>query len=80
MHFKKKRNEKNKGRSCADGQPQRKVYTKEELGSPTVATESVFITSTINAFENRDVVTVEMPGAFLHTKVDPNDDIAHMVL
>ena len=45
-----------------------------------VATESVFITATIDAFENRDVATVDLPGAFLHTEVDPNDDITHMVL
>ena len=80
MHLKKKRNGKIKGRSCADGWPQRKVSTKEEVASLTVATESVFITATIDAFENRDVATVDMPGAFLHTKVDPSDNIVHMVL
>ena len=80
MHLKKKRNGKIKGRSCADGRPQRKVSTKDEVASPTVATESVFITATIDAFENRDVATVDLPGAFLHTEVDPNDDIVHMVI
>ena len=80
MHLKKKRNGKIKGRSCAGGRPQRKVFTKEEVASPTVATEIVFTTATIDAFENRDVATVDLPGAFLHTEVDPNDDIVHMVL
>ena len=80
MHLKKKRNGKIKGRSCADGRPQRKVVTKDEVASPTVATESIFTTATIDAFENRDVTTVDLPGVFLHTEVDPNGDIVHMVL
>jgi hypothetical protein len=41
---------------------------KEEAASPTVALESVFVTSTIDARENREVVTINIPGAFLHAK------------
>ena len=80
MHLKKKRNGMIKRRSFADGWPQRKVFAKEEVASPTVATDSVFITATIDTFENRDVATVDLPGAFLHTEIDPNDDTVHMVL
>jgi hypothetical protein len=80
MHLKKKRNGKIKGRSCAGDRPQRKVFTKDEVASPTVTTESVLITTTIDVFEDRDVATVDLPGAFLHTEVDPNDDIVRMVL
>ena len=59
----------------------KEVFTKDEVASPTtVATENVFITATIDAFENRDAATVNMPGAFMHTEVDPNDDIVYMVL
>jgi hypothetical protein len=36
-----------------------------------VALESVFITSTIDAKEGRKVVTIDIPGAFLHAN---NDD------
>ena len=57
----------------------RKVSIKEEVASPTVATESVFITANINTFDNRDVATVDLLGALLHTEEDPNDDIFHMV-
>jgi hypothetical protein len=35
--------------------------------APTVALESVFITSTIDAKESRKVVMVDIPEAFLHT-------------
>ena len=71
---------KNKGRQSGDGRPQRKDFTREELTFPTVATESVFITATIDAFENRDVATVDLKDAFLYTKVDLNYGALHMVL
>ena len=50
MHLKKKRNGKTKGIACADGCLQRKVFTKDEVASPIVSTEIVFITATIDAF------------------------------
>ena len=71
---------KNKGRSFTDSWPNRKDSTKEEGVSHTVVTESVFITATIGAFENRAVATVDLPGAFLHTNINPNDITVHMVL
>ncbi len=52
--------------SCANGNPQREHIAKEEVAAPTVALESVFITLTIDAKESKKVVTVDMPGAFLH--------------
>jgi hypothetical protein len=53
--------------SCANGIPQREPIAKEEAAAPTIALESVFITSTIDAKESRKVVTVDIPGAFVHT-------------
>jgi hypothetical protein len=44
---------------------------QRKKAAPTVALESVFITSTIDANESRKVVTIDIPGAFLHTN---NDD------
>ncbi len=55
-----------KARSCANGSVQRDHNAKEEAASPTVALESVFVTAAINARENREVVTINIPGAFLH--------------
>jgi hypothetical protein len=54
--------------------------TKDETTSPTVMNENVFITACIDAHEERDVATVDVPGAFLHTHVDPEDDTVHMIL
>ncbi len=39
---------------------------KEEAAAPTVALESVIVTATIDAKEKREVVTINIPGAFLH--------------
>ena len=67
MFLKEKSDGRIKGCACADGRPQRKLFTKEESTSPTVAIENVFLTATIDAFEGRDVATCDIPGAFLHT-------------
>ncbi len=40
-----------------------------------VALESVFLMSTIDARENRDVLMINIPGAFLH---NPNEDYVVM--
>jgi hypothetical protein len=59
-----KKNGEVKARSCANGNPQREHIAKEEAAAPTVALESVFLTLTIDAKENREVVTNNIPGAF----------------
>ena len=42
---------------------------KDDTTFPTVATESVFINSTIDAFEGQKLVTMDVPSAFLHTPI-----------
>jgi hypothetical protein len=54
---------------------QREHVAKDEAASPTVALESVFVTAAIDAKENREVVTIAIPGAFLHAT---NDDYVVM--
>ena len=55
-----------KAQSCANGGVQWDHVAKEEAASPTVGLESVFVTTVIDAEENREVVTIDIPGAFLH--------------
>jgi hypothetical protein len=56
---------------CADGHKQKYgTWVKQDTTSPTVATESVFITAVIDAQEGRDVACFDIPGAFLHAYVD----------
>ena len=77
MFLKQKRNGTIKGRGCADGRKQRQYTAKEDASSPTVAIESVMISSVIDAMENRDVATVDIPGAFMQADMD---DVVHMKL
>ena len=59
MFLKRKRSGKVKSRGCADGRKQRAWTSKEEVTSPTVAMEAVFLTAVIDALENRDVAIVD---------------------
>jgi hypothetical protein len=66
IFLRQKKNGAVKARSCANGNPQREHIPKEEAAAPTVVLDSVFLTSRIDAKENREVVTIDIPGAFLH--------------
>jgi len=70
MFLKEKRDKTVKARMCADGRKQRGDWTKQESTSPTVSTESVFITAVVDAHEERDVACYDIPGAFLHADSD----------
>ena len=68
-----------KTRSCADGSKQRRRpgYKKEDNASPTVANEATMLIAAVNAFEGRDMMSIDLPGAFLHTL---NDEEIFMLL
>jgi hypothetical protein len=78
MFLKRKRCGKIKGRGCADGRKQRPHIDRADAASPTVATESVFLTAVIDALENRDMAIVDIPGAFM--QVDLDDETIHVRL
>ena len=46
------------------------VITKEESTSPTVSTEAVFLTAVVDAWENRKVAVLDVPGAFMQVEMD----------
>ena len=70
IFLKQKRCGRIKARTCADGRPQRLLYEKIDATSPTVKTESVILTSVIDAMEGRDVAVCDIPGAFLRAFLD----------
>jgi hypothetical protein len=41
-------------------------YKKQDGASPTVATDSILISATIDAHKGRDIATINIPGAFLN--------------
>jgi hypothetical protein len=76
LFLKKKRDGTIKGRTVAGGNRQRLYIHKDDAKSPTVATESVLLTAIIDAFERRDVAVVDIPNAFIQTRIDKVDDMA----
>ena len=70
--IKDKRCGKIKGRTCADGRPQRAYTPREELSSPTIALESLMATLLLDAHEERDVAIFDVPGEYLHAEL-PKD-------
>jgi hypothetical protein len=58
-----------KGRCVYNSKPTCKWLAKEDAASPTVATESIMITIVIDAKEGRDVMMVDVPNAFIQTKM-----------
>ena len=55
-------------RKVAVGSKQRTFpgYVNSEWSSPTVTTDEVIITSTIESHEGRDMATADLPNAYLH--------------
>jgi hypothetical protein len=56
-----------------NGSKQRGIISKEATTLPTVSTESVMITAAIKAHELHKVITLDIPGAFLHAEL--NEDV-----
>ena len=55
--IKEKRDGTLKGRTVADGRPQRTLYDKTETASPTVSTDGLVLSIMVDAKEARDVAT-----------------------
>ena len=70
MFLKQKQCGKIKGCGCADGRKQRAYIACEDVASPTVATELVFLTAVINALEGWDIAIINVPGAFMQADMD----------
>ena len=49
---------------------------KEDSSSPRVATESVLLMCIVDAQENRDVTVIDIPNAFIQTRVEDEADMA----
>jgi hypothetical protein len=59
-----------KSRHCANGNPQHQWMNREEVSSPTVSTEALFIMAAIDGAEGRDVATCDIPNAFIETELN----------
>jgi hypothetical protein len=52
------------GKSTTESQ---EWYTREDAASPTALLESIFLNSIISAKEKRDIMTADIPNAFIQT-------------
>jgi hypothetical protein len=77
MFIKEKRSGTTKARGCADGRKQRLCKTKQETSSPTARTESLLLSCVIDAKEGWQVMTCDIPGAFMQVNVD---EVVHVRL
>jgi hypothetical protein len=78
LFLKEKRDGTIKGRMVAGGNKQRGTIDKKDASSPTVSLESVLLTSVVDAEERRDVATIDIPNAFIQTKLENEEDMAIM--
>jgi hypothetical protein len=65
-----------KGRQVAGGNKQRGYISKEDSSSKTVSTEAVLLSCIIDAEEERDVAVIDIPNAFIQTRVEDPKDMA----
>jgi len=65
-----------KRRGCEYGRKQRAHTGTEDARSPTVAIEALMLSCTLDANEQRDVATVNIPGAFMQAYMD--DEVVHL--
>jgi hypothetical protein len=73
MFVVKKQDGRTKSRMVAGGNTQRDYLTKDS-SSPTVSTKAVLLTSIIDEHEGRDVAVIDIPNAFIQTRVDDPKD------
>ena len=65
-----------KAREVAGGNKQRDFVSKEDASSPTAATESVLLSCAVDAKERRHTAVVDIPNAFIQTRVEREKDRA----
>jgi hypothetical protein len=71
MFLTEKRDGTKKGRMVYNGAPSREWTGKDDAKSPTASNESIMITAVIDAVEQRDIMSADVPNAFIQTHLPP---------
>ena len=58
-----------KGRLAYNGAPTWSWITSEDKSSPTILNKSLILTWAVNAYERRDVISIDIPNAYLHAEL-----------
>jgi hypothetical protein len=74
MFLSEKRDGTVKGRMVANGKPSREWLSRDDSASPTASIESILLTAVVDAHEGRDVLSADVPNAFIQTKMPPTVD------
>ena len=69
-----------KARSVYNGKPTRVWQDRDEVKSPTVSLEGLMLTMCVDASENRDVMTLDVPNAFIQTAMPQPTDGSDRVI
>ena len=68
-----------KGRLAYNGKKTHDWISKENTSSPTVSTDSIIMNCSIEAYERRDVMTSDVPNAFIQTDA-PTKEVGKRVI
>ena len=79
MFVTEKRSGEMKGRLAYNGKPTRAWVGHEEKSSPTAATESILLTIAIDALQKRDIISIDIPNAFIQAK-NPRKEVGKRVI
>ena len=71
MHSAEKHDKSIKGRMVYNGKPTQEWLTREDSTSPTAALESIMLTAIVDAKEGRDVMSCDIPNAYIQAEL-PN--------
>jgi hypothetical protein len=59
---------------CYNGKPTRQWLSRDETASPTAALESIFLTAIVDAEELRDLLSADVPNAFIQAHLPPTEE------
>jgi hypothetical protein len=76
MFLKEKQDRSLKGRTVAGGNKQRDYISKEDVSSPTIATQAIQLLCISKAEEERDATVINIPNTFIQTQVEYEEDMA----
>jgi hypothetical protein len=69
MFLGQKRDKSIKGRMVYNGKPTREWLSRDDSTSPTAALESIMLTAIVDAKEGRDVMSCDIPNAFIQSEL-----------
>ena len=64
-----------KGRCVYKGDGTREWLSREDTSSPTASLEAIATTCVIDAYEGRDMMSLDIPNAFIQTPMDANSRV-----